>query len=182
MDESLKKYRKDLSKKLQNLRASNTIEYWNILNNSNKTKKCSADIDALYDFFKVLNHKKGAETCDNIIDQSDTVNELLNSPITREEIVNSIYSLKNNKAPGYYNVMNEHIKTTMSSFSPMCENLFNIILDTGIVPEEWLIGIFRPIYKNKGDPSNPENFRPITLLSCLGKVFTNILGTRVFHT
>lgn len=52
MGESLKKYRKDLSNKLQNLRASNTREYWNILNNSNKTKKCSADIDTLYNFLK----------------------------------------------------------------------------------------------------------------------------------
>lgn len=128
-----------------------------------------------------MNENEGAETCDNIINQSDTVNELLNSPITREEIVNSINSLKNNKAPGYDNVMNEHIKTTMSNFLPLYENLFNIIFDTGIVPEEWLIGIIRPIYKNKGDPSNPENYRPITLLSCLGKVFTNILGTRIEH-
>lgn len=151
------------------------------LNNSNKTKKCSADIDTLYNFFKVLNENEGAETCDNIINQSDTVNELLNSPITREEIVNSINSLKNNKASGYDNVMNEHIKTTMSNFLPLYENLFNIIFDTGIVPEEWLIGIIRPIYKNKGNPSNPENYRPITLLSCLGKVFTNILETRIEH-
>lgn len=67
------------------------------------------------------------------------------------------------------------------NFLPLYENLFNIIFDTGIVPEEWLIGIIRPIYKNKGDPSNPENYRPITLLSCLGKVFTNILGTRIEH-
>lgn len=143
------KYRKDLLNKLRNLRASDTREHWNILNNSNKTKKCSADTDALYDFFKVLNDNEAAETCDNIIDQSDTVNELLNSHITREAIVNSINSLKNNNATGYDNVMNEHIKTTMSSFLPLYENLFNIILDTGIVPEEWLIGIIRPIYKKR---------------------------------
>lgn len=55
------------------------------------------DIDTLYNFFKVLNENEGAETCDNIIDQSDTVNELLNSPITREEIVNSINNLKKTK-------------------------------------------------------------------------------------
>lgn len=99
LDESLKKYRKDISNKLQNLRTSNTREYWNILNNSNKTSKCSADIDALYEFFKVLNGNESSETCDNIIDQSDTVNELLDSPITREEIVNSINSLKKTTRP-----------------------------------------------------------------------------------
>ena len=36
-----------------------------------------------------------------------------------------------------------------------------------------------PIYKNKGDPTLPENYRPITLLSCLGKLFTCILCNRL---
>ena len=50
---------------------------------------------------------------------------------------------------------------------------------TGTVTEEWLIGLIKPIYKNEGDPMKPENYRPITLLSCLGKVFTCILNKRV---
>ena len=55
-------------------------------------------------------------------------------------------------------------------------NLFNIIYESGFVPEEWLIGLIKPIYKIKGDPMKFENYRPITLLSCLGKVCTCILN------
>ena len=36
-----------------------------------------------------------------------------------------------------------------------------------------------PIYKSKGDRSNPQNYRPITILSCLGKLFTSILNGRL---
>ena len=57
--------------------------------------------------------------------------------------------------------------------------LFNIILETGYVPEQWLIGKIKPIYKNKGDASDPENYRPITLLSCLGKLFTALLSDKL---
>ena len=39
--------------------------------------------------------------------------------------------------------------------------------------------MIKPIYKNKGDPMNPENYRPITLVSCLGKLFTAVLNERL---
>lgn len=53
------------------------------------------------------------------------------------------------------------------------------VFDSGLVPEEWLVGIIKPLYKNKGDRTSPENYRPITLLSCLDKLFTSILNKRL---
>lgn len=40
---------------------------------------------------------------------------------------------------------------------------------------ELFIGLEKLIYKGKGDGSHPENYRPVTLHSCLGKLFTSIL-------
>ena len=57
--------------------------------------------------------------------------------------------------------------------------LFNFIFDTGILPEAWLIGNVIPIFKHKGCKLDPHNYRPITLLSCLGKIFTSILNDRL---
>ena len=57
--------------------------------------------------------------------------------------------------------------------------LFNIVLTTGIVPDGWTVGVINPIYKNKGDVTDPANYRPITLLSCFGKLFTSILNERL---
>ena len=69
--------------------------------------------------------------------------------------------------------------TTLYIFLPTYLILFNIIYESGIVPEEWRICLIKPIYKNKSDPMKHENYRPITLLSCLGKVFTCILNHRL---
>ena len=55
---------------------------------------------------------------------------------------------------------------------PVYETLFNKIFDSGILPTAWLEGSITPIYKYKGNSSDPANYRPITILSCLGKVFT----------
>ena len=62
---------------------------------------------------------------------------------------------------------------------PIYTKLFNLILDTGIIPESWTIGVIKPIYKNKGNPKAPENYCPITLLSCFGKLFTLIINNRL---
>jgi small basic protein len=50
---------------------------------------------------------------------------------------------------------------------------------SGFLPDIWLIGSIKPIYKNKGNPLDSKNFPPITILSCLGKMFTAILNERL---
>lgn len=57
--------------------------------------------------------------------------------------------------------------------------LFNIVFESGIVPSEWTIGLIHPLYKKKGNPTDPNNYRGITLLSCLGKLFTAVLNERL---
>ena len=41
------------------------------------------------------------------------------------------------------------------------------------------MGNIKPIYKNKGDKMDPKNYRPITILSGLGKLFTAVLSERL---
>ena len=98
------------------------------------------------------------------------INEQINEPITESEVSTAIKNLHSNKSPGHDNIKNEHIKSTAHIMLPIYCKLFNIIFDTGIIPDARSLGTIKPIYKNKGDPKLPENYRPITILSCLGKI------------
>ena len=51
--------------------------------------------------------------------------------------------------------------------------------DTGTLPQSWLNGISEPIYQSKGDVKDPTNYRPITIASCLWKLFTAIPNARL---
>ena len=86
----------------------------------------------------------------------------MNSPITEEEILRIVKNLKSNKASGYDDIVNEHIKSTIHMFLPICCKLFNIVLYSGLIPESWSEGIIFAIYKNKGDIKDPSSYKPIT--------------------
>ena len=58
--------------------------------------------------------------------------------------------------------------------------LFNAILKSGEVLPEWLMGLVVPIYK-KGPKIDPSNYRGITLISCLSKLFLSILNNRLMQ-
>ena len=52
------------------------------------------------------------------------------------------------------------------------------MFESGFFPEAWAEGCIVPIHK-KGDVDEPNNYREITLISCMGKLFTSILNKRI---
>jgi hypothetical protein len=59
------------------------------------------------------------------------------------------------------------------------EKIFNLILKSGFIPKEWVLGMIKPLYKNKGDKHDVDNYRGITLLSCIGKLFSMLINNRL---
>ena len=45
-------------------------------------------------------------------------------------------------------------------------------------PSEWAKAIIQPIHK-KGDTTNPDNYRGISLLSCVSKLYTSVINSRL---
>ena len=116
------------------------------------------------------------------MDNLPDFNTELNAPITVDEISKVILTLKNQKAYSMNdNVPNEYLKYSKYAMLPIYCKLFNLILNTGIIPEAWSKGAILPIYKNKGDGdiNDPDNYRGITILSCFGKLFTALLNQRL---
>ena len=53
--------------------------------------------------------------------------------------------------------------------------LFNICFVLSFEPVDWVIACMVPLYKSKGDMYECSNFRGISLLSVVGKVFDRVL-------
>ena len=182
MNKYMAKYRNDKQHNLRNMQRNNPKEYWQYLNSLHKKKtKQLPTLDSFFSFYEELNSDDKNDNqsfpLDDFCLEDDDV--ILNSKIQEDEILHCINSLKNGKSAGDDRILNEYLKSTKTIFLPVYKKLFNNILNTGIIPESWLNGIIKPIFKNKGSPLDTGNYRPITILSCLGKLFTSILNSRL---
>jgi hypothetical protein len=179
------KYQTKCANELRSHSKTNPKAYWRTLKkfSGNDKQNPPISIDTLYEYLKNLNNYE--EDDDDIeidhrsVCNNPIYNEILNGEITEKEIVDALKGLKNSKSPGLHNVLNEYLKNSPSEYIHVFKNIFNLVLDSGIVPDSWTIGIIKSIYKNKGDVKNPDNFRAITWISCLGKLFTSIINERL---
>ena len=87
--------------------------------------------------------------------------------------------MRNNKTAGHDIVINEFLKHSLDNIAPIYTRLFNVVLTSGQVPDDWCLGSIKPIYKNKGDEGDPDNYRKISPLSCFGKLFTSSINKRL---
>ena len=173
----------DTIQKLKNLKNAKPREFWKIINSINNDKQTKCPLNDLYEHLKNINtenrNEAGGDNLNHAHDNLNNMNNEINQCITESEIHAAVQKLKNNKSHGSDNILNEHIKSTIHIMAPVYTKLFNIIFDSGLVPDSWTLGDILPIYKNKGNIHHPENYRPITILSCFGKLFTSILNTRI---
>ena len=168
MDESILAHRRKLSREINNLKSSNSQEFWKLLKKGKTREQPNISIDKLFEFFKTLNEKPDADPINiPLLDPGDVdeLNENINMKISKEEILKCISKLKNNKVCGEDKVINEYIKSTTNTFIDIYEQLFNIIFETGIVPDNWLMGYIKPIYKNKGDKMDPKSIGQLQYLA-----------------
>ena len=89
-----------------------------------------------------------------------------------------ISRLKNNKQPGLDQVINEFIKSGSNILLLPIVKLFNKILLSGTFADAWNISLISFLPKNN-DIYDYNDYRCLSLTSCLGKLFTSLLQNRL---
>ena len=144
--------------------------FWNCLQSMNDT--IVENVPAPFSEETWLNHFQSLHSDDpgTSIQQREIYNELqtleieneqlnyLDHAITEQEISQAVKKLKNKKSPFVDKLRNKIIKVSPNSLMPVYIKPFNLILQSGKMPDIWCQGLITPIYKS-GDKSDPTNYR-----------------------
>ena len=137
--------------------------------------------NCLNDYFASISTVNDAETQLPLFTYNSlTDNSLSQINCTELEIENIIEVLNPNKASGDDGISHKMLKSVSKTVSkPLCI-LINRSFPEGIFPDIWKLENAILIFK-KGDKSEPSIYRPVALLSCIGKLQERIVFKNIYN-
>ena len=54
--------------------------------------------------------------------------------------------------------------------APSLTHIFNMSIESGYVPKDWKLAKVSPAFKGKGEPSNENNYRPLSVIAAIAKI------------
>ena len=98
--------------------------------------------------------------------------------VSLDEIKSAFQSSKQGKSCGIDGVGYEILSCIFTISPQFFITLFNKILHSGSLPEQWKISLIVPVFK-KGSLYEPNNYRGISLTPCISKILERILNERL---
>ena len=109
-----------------------------------------------------------------------TNNKIENFTITDNEIKLLLQNINTSKATGPDNISAKMLKMCSDPLVAPIKIIFLNILKTGIFPSQWKKANVTPVHK-KEDKQLVENYRPISLLPILSKIFERIVFKNLYN-
>ena len=101
------------------------------------------------------------------------------TPVSTDLVGKFIARIDDTSSPGNAGISPKILKLAPDILVPVYTALFNSCIEKGIVPHEWKSAIVSPLFKNKGVKSDMNNYRGISVLSPLSKVFEKLLNEQI---
>ena len=108
----------------------------------------------------------------------DLLSDIINDGISKKEVEMVVKHAKKGKAVGIDKLPNEVFKNEHSL--TLLHKLFLLCFESGLAPSAWGKAIINPILKgNNSDARDPRVYRGISLISCIGKLYSGLLNHRL---
>ena len=111
--------------------------------------------------------------------KKENMNSNYNDRFKMEELQECIRTLPADKAIGDDDIHNKFLKNLPKTKLVELLRLANTSWRKTKIPQSWKHALIVPIHKPGKDPKEPESYRPISLLSCVGKVVERMVNRRL---
>ena len=105
--------------------------------------------------------------------------ELILNCKTPKMVKKIIANLDSSKVSGTDCILMVVLKNCEPELSYILAELFNICLKEFCFPDCWKVSSVVPVFKNVGERSTAKNYRPVSLLSVVSKVFEKLVNNRI---
>ena len=105
--------------------------------------------------------------------------KLHNISVTPKMVRKVVMNLDLSKASGLDCIPVVVLKNCEPELSYLLAELFNKCLKESCFPDCWKVSSVVPVFKNVGERSTVKNYRPVSLLSVLSKVFEKLVNNRI---
>ncbi len=109
-----------------------------------------------------------------------TESSINNIEITQLEITDVLSNLVVNKASGPDEISHKMLKETSKTLCLPLSILFNRSMHENTYPCCWKKANVMPLFK-KGNKDMPSNYRPISLISCVGKIMERVVFKHIYN-
>lgn len=114
------------------------------------------------------------------LDHINEVNSLFLTTVSKTEVECEILRLTNNKSYGLYSCPISMLKASRLLISEHLSNLINLFVQIGQYPCKLKTSKIIPIFKTDDD-ADPNNYRPISLLSVFNRINERLVYTRLIN-
>ena len=106
-------------------------------------------------------------------------NSMFLEPTTEVEIEEELKIMNINKSPGYDDInITKTIVSCAKQISKPLTHICNLSFLSGIIPDKLKIAVVTPVFK-ANEANKFENYRPISVLSCISKLLEKIMYKRL---
>lgn len=106
---------------------------------------------------------------------------LIMAPLTDKEIETAAMNMNKWKAPGQDKLPVVVWQKLWPVIGTTICNIFRTSVRLGYIPNQWKVAKIIPLRKPDRDYTQPNSYRPISLLSTLGKILEATVATRISH-
>ena len=101
-------------------------------------------------------------------------------PISLQSLHKIIFSMRNSSARGDDGLCIRILKLSFSAIGHVLLYIINLCITTNDIPDLWKHAQVYPIHKS-GDPSDPSNFRPISVLPVISKIVERVVQRQLYY-